>query len=183
MNARVRWLLLLAAMLLPAAAWAASGVVRNGSFERPQIDGHEQNFPTGSKLGPWKVTRGDVDVLAGRFTAADGLQSLDLNGTGPGTIRQVLMTRSGPAYKLSFALAGNPECDGDPVKRVSVFWDGKPVATLSFDTTGHWHGDLGWEPHAFPVTSSGGRTRLVFQSLSDGACGPAIDAVVATPGR
>jgi choice-of-anchor C domain-containing protein len=164
-----------------AAAWAGGNAVGNGSFERPAIRDDTRFFPGGSRIGAWSVRRGGVDLLAGRFQAADGRQSVDLNGGGAGAVRQELHTPV-PAYKLLFALAGNPEC-GEPVKRVAVFWDRERIAVLSFDTTGRSAADMGWEWHLFPVTASGSSTRLELVSLTGGACGPAIDGVSAFPGR
>jgi hypothetical protein len=107
------------------------------------------------------------------------VQSVDLNGFEPGTIGQVLVAESGQTYTLRLSLAGNPDCGGS-VKDIRIKWESTVVADLSFDTTGHSRGDMGWTSYALDVVASSSSPRLSFISLTEGPCGPALDAISVT---
>src|SRR4051812_30660361 len=94
---------------LVAAQPANAGFI-NGSFESPNL-GVAQSGETrwmefvagGSTFPGWKVEAGSVDIqTTGGMPASTGPQYLDLNGSGPGTISQVMQANMGVTYKLSF---------------------------------------------------------------------------------
>jgi hypothetical protein len=85
--------------------------------------------------------------------------------------------RPGATYNLVFSMAGNPGC-GAKVKVMEVFFGGNLVALPSFDTTGHTTSNMGWTIHHYRVTASTIGTRIEFDSLNSGVCGPAIDGVI-----
>ena len=58
---------------------------------------------------------GTVDYLGSNWQAAEGQQSLDLNGDpGTGSVKQTVTTTAGTRYLIRYAMAGNPpaECSG-----------------------------------------------------------------------
>jgi choice-of-anchor C domain-containing protein len=127
----------------------------------------------------WIVGGVSIDLVASYWQAASGLQSVNLNGLGAGSIYQDVPTAPGHAYSLSFALAGNPEC-GPTVKQMQVSWGSSVVAGLTFDVTGHSDASMGYQYRAYRVIASGPVTRLAFESLVGGACGPVLDDVSVT---
>lgn len=167
-----------AATVVLAAAPAFA--VTNGGFESPMAQ--SPFTPNTTVLDDWTVTP-DIDHIGTYWQAAEGTQSIDLNGCQPGTISQVATTTPG-AYSLLFALAGNPD-QGTPVKTLTVtVTSGANVATqnLSFDTTGKTRLDMGWVTQQLDFTATGDST-ITFTSTTPDCWGPALDDVrlVATP--
>jgi len=150
----------------------------NGGFESPQGIYPYMVFTPGRQLPGWVVESGTVEIVGPYWQAAEGVQSLDLNGIFEdiGTIYQDVATTAGERYRIRFASAGNPEC-GPAVKSIKVFWDAEELAALEFDTTERSVTNMGWEYHEYVVTAAGARSRLRFQSTSSSFCGPALDDV------
>lgn len=122
----VRFSLVLA-VLLVFAPTAQADIVANGSFEAPDAGTYYANYGFDMDIEGWTVGSGDVDHLGTYWQATEGIQSLNLNGGGSGSIRQGLVTETGQTYKLRFAYAGNADqgagCPGEIVE-TSVIWDG-----------------------------------------------------------
>jgi choice-of-anchor C domain-containing protein len=161
---------------IPASASAAANLVQNGSFETPNAGSGFTTFGTGANMGGWTVSSGSVDLLGTDWQAADGVQSVDMSGNGPGEITQTLATSPGTQYTVSYALAGNPAC-APAVKQIEVHWNGALADTESFDTTGHSTSDMGWATKTFTATATSSSTPLTFTSLTNSVCGPALDNV------
>jgi choice-of-anchor C domain-containing protein len=163
--------------MLTAHAVPNVQIVKDGSFEKPNVGGGV-NLVAGQTFGAWTVGSGDIDVVGTNWwMARNGVQSVDLNGLGPGSIYQDLSTNSGTQYSLSFALAGDPVC-GPQVKEMQVYWGTNLVDDLMFDITGHSGTKMGWKVHKYQVQATGSTTRLSFVSLTQqSACGPALDSV------
>ncbi|GAA4625648.1 hypothetical protein GCM10023196_030600 [Actinoallomurus vinaceus] len=160
----------------------------NGGFESPVAPANNfTRLGAGSALGEWKVTGGNVDLIgAGFWQAAEGNQSLDLEGDIPGTIEQPIATRFGGCYTVNFWLAGNP--DGGPAikrgyARVTQNAIGHPFIqkTLAFDTTGKTRADLGYVQQRFRFRALAPTVTLTFTSITGGGYGPVIDAVSVIP--
>ena len=159
-----------------------------GSFETPvaparTIVTHGLN----AALGKWRVAEGDVQIIgSGYWQHSKGLQSLDLNGTTRGAIRQDITTTPGGVYDLSFRLAGN--VDGGPaVKTVDVLWgpigNQKLIRRLTFDTTGRSRTDMGWRTVSLPgLVAADATSRLSFVSRTAGSFGAVLDDVQLVPG-
>jgi len=154
----------------------------NGSFEAPYIS-VDSTWGTGQSLAGWTVDSGTVNLVGSYFQAADGRQSVDLNGDpGPGALHQDVATAAGVAYHVRFALAGHPAvssfagCDHG-VKQMSVEWNSTTIATLSFDTSAHSLGAMGWQYHDLDVVAQSASSRLRFVSRTPGYCGAAVDDV------
>ena|SRR2546421_5948490 len=154
-------------------------IVRDGGFEKPIVTNNPKGFReynAGQSFRTWTVASGSIDLIGTYWVSAHGAQSVDLDGSNAGTIYQDLSTISGTNYSLSFALAGNPVC-APTVKQMQVWWGSTLVATLSFDTTGHSTTNMGWRYHTYKVQATSAVTRLSFASLTQSACGPALDSV------
>ncbi len=167
-----------------AASACAENLLVNGSFESwPTTVPSYVLLPAGSRqLAGWTVTGVSID-LVGSWQQADGLLSIDLDGSpGPGGLAQTVATKPGQWYDVSFLLSGNPEC-GNPTKsvQVSAAGDGR---TFSFNTTGHTFSSMGWEPQTWCFQAVATTTTIAFTSLSPNGtdCGAAIDGVVVTAG-
>ncbi|MCO5996391.1 choice-of-anchor C family protein [Actinoallomurus rhizosphaericola] len=160
----------------------------NGGFESPVVPANAfTTFITGDRLGAWKVVSGNVDLVgSGFWQAAEGNQSVDLDGDVSGTIEQSVPTRPGGCYTLTFSLAGNPE-GGPAVKegflRVTQHGVNRPAGqrSFAFDTTGKTRMDMGYVPQRFRFRALGPAVTLAFGSSTAGAFGPVIDAVSVTP--
>jgi choice-of-anchor C domain-containing protein len=170
------------AVLLAAVPVAAQNIVTNGSFETPTAPpGSFITFGAGATFGGWTVGIGSIDLVGTYWQAADGQQSVDLNGITTGSIFQDLVTTPGSLYTLSFAMAGN--MDGGPViKSMDVFWGALSLGTFLFDTTGRSAGAMGWQIFILPdLEATNAATRLTFRSNDGGAFGPAVDDVRVVP--
>ena len=180
------------ALSIAAAAPAAQArtapgpgpLAANGGFEFPAIPANAfTRYGVGSTIGPWRVTQGNVDLTGANFwQAADGRQSVDLEGSDSGTIEQQLSTRIGGCYTVTFALAGNP--DGGPTvkrgyARVVQHTLGHPTVQKNFifNTAGKSRGNMGYRPERFGFGAFAPSTTLTFASTTGGGYGPVIDAV------
>lgn len=181
-------------IFLVAGAMAALGSaaplcaqVLNGSFESPVVNGGFET-KTGSGIDDW-VIGGTVDHIDGYWQAADGVQSVDLNGTTLGSLSQDLALAPSSGYVLSFFLAENPDGPPDP-KTLNVSISDTTLLPQSVSTAGitSTHANMNWTQFLFPFTTGvSGLHTLTFASTSQaasvagclsGACwGPALDAV------
>ena len=169
-----RWVLVLLLLFVvtpPAYAF------QNGSFEFGTVVGGFVTIGPGSDfISPWAVASGTIDVIGTYWTSADGAQSIDLNGNEAGTLAQTIPTRSGCTYRVTFALSGNSAC-GSADKTMDVYINGdsgNPVANFSTNRSAQGNN---WEDVTFSFTADSPNTAVYFRSLTQGACGPAIDHV------
>ncbi|MEU5104542.1 MULTISPECIES: choice-of-anchor C family protein [unclassified Streptomyces] len=136
---------------------------------------------SGQSIGPWKVTRGAVDLIgAGFWQAAEGNQSVDLNATEPGTVAQTFRTTAGQRYTVTYSLAANP-ASGPAVKTGSVLIDGQNFQDFSFNSTGKSFANMGYVTHEVTFVANGTTTTLGFTSTVAGSYGPVIDDVQVEP--
>ncbi|MDN3353366.1 choice-of-anchor C family protein [Actinomadura sp. DC4] len=182
----------IAAAVAPAAQARAAvpgpgPLAINGGFETPSIPANAFiRYGVGSSIGPWRVTQGNVDLTGANFwQAADGRQSLDLEGSDSGTIEQPVSTRIGGCYTVAFALAGNP--DGGPTvkrgyARVSQRTLGHPTVQKNFifNTTGKTRANMGYVSQRFRFRAFAPSATLTFASTTGGGYGPVVDAVTVT---
>lgn len=161
------------------AAGADAKPFSDGSFETPVVASFTfQRFPAGAHLGPWTVTRGDVDLSGeGFWQTADGNQSLDLDGSVQGTVEQTFATVPLFAYEVSFALAGNPVA-APTVKTGQAVVNGRVAQNFSFDTTGKTEANMGYVRREFTFLATSDETTLAFSSTTvPSGYGPVIDDV------
>lgn len=172
------------------AAYAAAAVpapFADGSFESPATPiGGFTTYSAGQGIGPWTVTKGSVDLTGGRFwAAAEGDQSVDLNGSQAGGVAQTFATHPGTKYRVNYSVAGNT-AGGPTVKTGRVLVNGVDAQDFSFNITGKTNTDMGYSAQTFEFTATLPQTTLTFDSttvLAGGgasAYGPVLDGVSVT---
>ncbi|WP_406192940.1 choice-of-anchor C family protein [Kitasatospora sp. NBC_01560] len=150
----------------------------DGSFENPRATVNSFiDLPAGQTIGPWRVTAGSVDLIgAGFWQAAEGDQSVDLNGSNAGAVAQTFTTVPGTTYTVSYALAGNP--GGPALKTGSALIDGQDFQDFSFNTTGKTFTNMGYVGRQFTFRATGTATTIGFTSTTpNSAYGPVVDDV------
>jgi choice-of-anchor C domain-containing protein len=147
--------------------------IQNGSFETPEVGTNLVNYTT--TFAGWTVTEGSIDIL-GNSQAADGDQSVDLNGRVPGRIEQTFDTAEGARYEVRFELSKNHGLNlNSQVARVEVSaGDESEVFTFANNTSPI---DQKWAAHTFEFTADGASTTMCFESLTGDFNGPALDNV------
>lgn len=153
-------------------------IVVNGNFERGPNPGGFATLKGGDVSIPgWTVTGVSVDYIGTYWRGADGGRSIDLDGTpGPGGIYQILATRPGATYRLSFMLSGNGDCPPD-VKRMQAS-AGTVARAFSIDTNKTSVSKRRWVRESFTFRAGGVQTRLALRSLDAPTnCGAVVDDV------
>ena len=172
------------ALLSSLGASAAPDLIQNGSFETPPVSNVAGGYDTyfaGQSFDGWTVGGNSIDVVGDNLSAwaswipASGHQSVDLNGSAPGSIFQDIHTIPGQAYDLSFALAANA-INALPVVQMSFYWQDQIVDTVSFQTV-YNRSAPGWTYYDYLITAPTDLARLKFESAAGGTAGPAIDDV------
>ncbi|MFI6449480.1 choice-of-anchor C family protein [Kitasatospora sp. NPDC050543] len=173
-------------LLASAGATASAQTVSrfdDGSFEYPRATANSfTSLSAGQAIGPWQVTAGSVDLIgAGFWQAAEGDQSVDLNGSNSGAVAQTFTTVPGTTYTVTYALAGNP--GGAPaLKTGSALIDGQNFQDFSFNTTGKTFTNMGYVNRQFTFRATGSATVVAFASTTpDSAYGPVVDDVRIQP--
>jgi choice-of-anchor C domain-containing protein len=166
-----------AATATPAQASILPGP-GDGSFETPVVAaGTFQTFFAPATMGDWTVTSGSVDLIgAGFWQAADGNQSLDLDGNQEGGVAQTFTTVPLLEYRVTYDLAGNP-AEGPTIKTGQLLANGKVIQNFSFDITGKSFTDMGYVKQEATFVATGLSSTLTFRSTTVGAFGPVIDDV------
>jgi choice-of-anchor C domain-containing protein len=176
--------------IAPSVAYATpSNLVQNGSFESPALASGEQVYTAAStSITGWTVaTRsllnpGSIKQVASNVWPADtGKDSVDLSGTSPGGIYQLIPTTPGTVYTLTFALGGDFNC-GQSLKTLAVVWDGDIVFTPSFNDSSSSSSNMNWQQETVELEASDPTTKLEFADVTpdESACGAVIDSVVLT---
>ena len=174
--------------MLPVMASAA--LVTDGGFEDGSVasgPGYQTYYAT-TAMGGWNVTAGNVDLINGYWTSAQGHQSVDLTGTDArGTISQNISTVAGQTYYLTFEMSGNP--DGAPeTKKLDVSLGGVSLPIFSYTIGANSDQNMNWETMSgFFTATTTGLELLQFSDVSVsnpiGNNGVALDEVslVAVP--
>ncbi|MEV0925847.1 choice-of-anchor C family protein [Streptomyces spongiicola] len=161
------------------AALAATTAFTNGSFETPTVPPNSfSTFVAGQTMGLWQVESGSVDLVDdGFWQAAEGDQSVDLNGGTAGRLSQTFTTEPGTKYTVTYSLAGNPA--GPPtVKSGEVRIDGQNFQGFTFNTAGKTFANMSYVTRQFTFVANNTSTKLTFASTSGPtAYGPVIDDV------
>jgi hypothetical protein len=167
----------IAVALLAGTAFEANAAsILNGSFETPVVSPTGfTSFPVGgSTLTDWSVTGAtgqEVAIVGGSFSqngvtfnAQDGIQWLDLTGSGSNStegVAQTVATTAGHLYSLSFYV-GNTTGGSifGTTSTVNVSINGTPTFTdtnSTADLTG-----LNWQLFTQTFTAAGATTTLDF---------------------
>jgi choice-of-anchor C domain-containing protein len=160
------------ALLVPTSPALGDG------FEAPAGVGGFTRYETGSQVGAWTVTAGNVDLTTtALWQPAEGRQSLELDGDRPGAIARTFKTTPLLTYRISYALAGN-YVGAPAVKTGELRANGTVIQQLSFDTTGSYRDSMGFVRHTAHVLAKSASLRLEFASTTaPGGFGPVIDDV------
>lgn len=121
----------------------------------------------GAILGPWLVGGDGIDHIGAYWQSADGDQaSIDLSGTGPGSITTSLSTLSGwttgATYRVSFSLAANPDNTLSPQSCVRATTASSQqdycfnVLNVDGQGTQASTANMGWQRHTFEFTGVSG---------------------------
>ena len=135
---------------------------------------------TGDSGIEWSIPIGNVDlVVDDHLTAAEGVQSLNLNGFEQGAIEASINFPAIGNYTLIFALSKNPT--GVDVAKLSVTLDSVELldSPYSYDSSNS-AGDMAYRYISvnFSVASAGLHS-LRFASLNEGSgFGPMIDSMI-----
>jgi choice-of-anchor C domain-containing protein len=158
----------------------ADNLIVNGSFEMgPEAGEFKPLDKDSTDINGWKVTRAQIDYIGTYWQHAKGEHSLDLHGSpGIGGIAQTFKTKKGQKYRVTFALAGNPE--GSVAKKKMAVKAAGKQQEFEFDTTGKTRTDMGWTTKSWEFTADADETTLEFFSTmtDDESCGPCLDDVI-----
>ena len=177
-----KFLMFLCAMALvfTVVGTASAVSITNGSFEGEGDIGSFVTLGLGdTSINGWTVTSGSVDWIGNYWAASEGERSLDMSGSVPGTITQiVLSTQVGQSYRVYFDMAGNP--DGPPAVKTLQASVNPPllVHNFTFDTTDKTLEAMGWETMMFDFTATMAFTMLSFGDLTGETFGSAFGAAL-----
>jgi choice-of-anchor C domain-containing protein len=191
-----RWIGAVVGLAVAGIVTSAGAVTLiNGSFElgiNPPTDSSRTISSGSSDITGWAVVDGSVDWISAPITPdtaftiwqpSDGSFSLDLSGSGAGTIQQTIAGLDvGATYQISFDMSGNGK-GGDVIKDLiaTVITDN----TFSFDTSECCGGESGatdfsnmqWVTYSFIFIATDTTELLKFRSLEGNPYGPALDNV------
>lgn len=108
-----------------AASAANAGIIANGSFELPEVDGYEflnpNDVPGWSSQGPVELWNRVQGSQPSGPDADTGVQYLELNstGSGPYSIFQTFDSVVGTFYEVSFAHAARQE--SNPLEQLDFY--------------------------------------------------------------
>lgn len=161
------------------ASPAHANLIVNGSFETGPAATDAVELAAGSTaIAGWAVTPSNIDYVGTRWSAAQGVRSIGLNGSSPGGIAQIFQTVPSAKYVVRFWMCGDP-VSSPVIKHVRVSAAGQS-AVFAADISGAWAWDPGWNSHLFHFVANTASTTLTFSSLETGNTGPAIDSVTVT---
>ncbi|MEU3600920.1 DUF642 domain-containing protein [Streptomyces sp. NPDC006798] len=146
----------------------------DGSFECPTAPaGFFTPYFPGRLIGPWQVTDGAVGLIgAGTRQAAEGDQSVDLNGIG--AVSQTFTTTPGATCTITY----NP-LDAPALKTGKVLVDGQNFQDFSVGVTGKTCAAMGYVRRQPTFVATNPTTTLAFASTTGATApnGAVIDGV------
>lgn len=171
--------LVLGAILATMAPMVSAATIVNGSFEQTSLTG-AAGFTTlsagNSAVSGWTVSTGTIDYIRTAWKSSAGANSVELNGTGAGSISQLITgLLEGRSYEVYFDLSANP-LGGNASKLLAVS-AGQDSRVYTVKGTGKTTTNMGWTQKLFTFTALGVSELLTFRSMSAGAYGAAIDNV------
>jgi hypothetical protein len=157
---------------------AAVSDISNGSFELDPVTARQIT----NSLTDWSVTAGDVELLpASVYTPPLGNQSLDLNGTQPGTIEQLVTGLSPSALYTLYVSYADQSARGTVPELVTadIYVNATQVGAIR--TTQNAPTFITCNGYEF-VSSSSGTATVDIVSTVAGQIGAVIDNVYILPG-
>jgi choice-of-anchor C domain-containing protein len=157
-----------------------ANLITNGGFETPVAPSGSSDLVSAgsSALFGWAITTGDVNVVDnGLWQAFEGTQSLDLNGTQPGTISQSIATTAGTDYSLSFAYANNFGA-GNPVAMAELKVSGaSSLLDQTITHSGSTANNMSYVIFSGSFVADSPTSTLQFKALNSGPWGITLDAI------
>jgi Carbohydrate binding domain len=174
----IHTLTIASSLALGLAAPSVAATIVNGGFESPVLlPGTLSRYVGGQNLNGWTVLGNDVQPIqttfsesdngVPAFTAQEGLNSLDITGSGntglTNGIQQSISTNNGETYRLSFYV-GVAKGDGQG------FYDLPSVLSLSinggtrtaFTNSNLVQGQINWAPLFQDFTATSSSTTIAF---------------------
>ena len=161
-----------AAAIQVAPVWAqTTNLVVNGSFESPPVQDaskYDTLAAGNTRLDPWVIGGHSVDHVGKFWKAADGTQSIDLDGTAPGSLTQFVATIPGRSYKLRFQYSGHPD-RGSHTPSMTVRFGANGASNYALEESFVFTGksqkaNMGWITVERTVTAPSGASQLSFTS-------------------
>ena len=169
-----------AVLAVGAASPASANLIANGTFASTCSGPGFCTYSAGDStdIPGWTVQSGSVDLITTYWQAPPGGgNTIDLDGSAPGSISTQFSTVAGDSYLVTFYLSGNP--DGSPAtKELEVSADGSSE-DYTYTTGTNTHGNMEYSFETFKfVANVTGLSTLLFASLdSDTPYGPVIGDV------
>ncbi len=179
LHLRVAALAAVVIVAFPVPASAGAAITGDTTFENPVVTPNTfATFVAGQQMGAWTITRGDVHLIGeGFWQAADGVQSVDLDGGVNGGLARHFSTTPLLTYRVSYALAGNFVA-APVIKTGKVLVNGDVRQQFAFDTTGATAQDMNYTKKQFLFIATGFSTTIEFVSTTTPqGWGPVIDDV------
>jgi len=151
----------------------------NGAFEEPTCASVCEFSAGSTEIPHWTVGGNSVDVVSVSYSEpAAGSQSIDLAGSGSGTLTQIVATTPGSTYTLKWKMAGNPVC-GKQAKTMDVYWNSVLADRIEFSTEGHTVTSIGWVTRQVKVIASSSESSIKFADATpdNSWCGATLDDV------
>ncbi|MFG0246135.1 MAG: choice-of-anchor C family protein [Phycisphaerales bacterium JB052] len=166
------------------ACSAEANLIVNGSFEESSLNpGTNWSVVGGGStaIDGWTTVGGGIDYFGTFIAASDGLHSVDINNiSSGGGVAQTFATSAGWIYTVEFDISAN--MFGGPTPKVmQVSADGSSEQ-FEFDyvAAGSTAQDPMWERMRFTFIADDASATLVFEGVSGGVFGAALDNVVVT---
>ncbi|MGI0483319.1 choice-of-anchor C family protein [Geminocystis sp. CENA526] len=158
-------------------------LIKNGSFE----EGVEINKDTkfnglntkSQGITNWEIKTDDIDYKENFWQNSDGNRSLDLNGGKAGAISQTFPTKIGDRYLVQFDMAGNPDNQEIPIRKIIVS-TGEQQGHFVFDIRGgKTRENMQWQTFKWEFIAEDSMTTLTFSGSSGNtsAYGATLDNV------
>ena len=153
-------------------------IVKNGDFEHPIIPECAGfiTYYAGDTINEWIVENNSTDLVHS-WSAASGIQSLDLNGISSGAIYQNVNVIPGKRYFLQFYYAGNYD-GGGGIREFQVLWGNQILDTIQFNSSGKAGKNMEWTSYQKICYAMNTSTYLGFRDLTPtSGYGGVIDSV------
>jgi len=157
----------------------STNLVTDGGFSKTGVTNQFQTLREGQPFSGWKVESGTVDVIGTYWEHNGASGSIDLDGSSPGAISQVMATVPGVTYTVRFDMAGN--CDGGlPTKGLELSV-GDTSKKFEWSKPAGWsRQSMGYETREFTFVADSESSKIVFasQTQPNAASGPYFGAVI-----
>lgn len=164
---------------LPLPARLGPNLLVNGGFEEgPEVGEFLPLNPGDTRIKGWVVTRGQIDLVAATWQAAEGKRSLDLHGSPSfGGVAQTFATQPKHEYLVTFMASRSPGIEGE--FGIIIEAAGKQDSFLIPDR-GATKDNMQWGRYSFAFIANSDKTTLEIRTIGRGnpVAGPTLDDVV-----